>query len=140
MSLRILILTLAAVVALPACSFDQILGKGESTPAAAAPSTAPGAKADAGSAATRGRAAGAATEAMGAEVVAKSGQYLLCRLTDEYKGRITHYYSCNVGRCYGEQKPATDIKAAKSKAGCLNTCRSLERQQKPGSPKAYCAS
>lgn len=138
MSFRILIAALGVAVTLSACSFDQVLGKKDSE---AAPSAASGASpAPASSSVSREKAVGAASKAMGADIVAKSGQYLLCRLTDQYKERTTYYYTCRDSRCVGQERAATDIKAPKTKAGCMSTCRSLERQRKAGAPKAYCAS
>jgi hypothetical protein len=138
LSLRILLAALGVAVGLSACAFDQILGRGGSEAAPSAASATSGAQASgaaAGSSVSREKAVGAAAKAVGAEVVAKSGQYLLCRTTDEYKGRTTYYYTCRDRRCVGPEKAATDIKAPKTKAGCMSTCRSLEKKG-----KAYCAS
>jgi hypothetical protein len=138
-SLRTLFVAASVALALSACSFDQILGKGGAAPApAAASGTSATVAPVAGSAATRNRAVSAAASAMGAQVVAKPGEYLLCRTVDEYKGLTTSYYTCREDRCIGEEQPATDAKAPKTKSGCLNTCRKLET--KGATVRAYCAS
>lgn len=139
MSVRILLVAAGAAVMLSACSFDQILGKGGSE---TAPSTGSEASttAPAGSSVSREKAVKAATKAMGAEVVVKPGEYLLCRTTDEYKGRTTSYYTCRERRCVGQETPALDVKAPKSKTGCLSTCRSQEKKGKSGAARSYCAS
>lgn len=143
MSLRTLLVAAGAALVLSACSFDQILGKGGSEPSPSAASGTSGAGvsgAATASSVSREKAVGAATKAVGAEVVAKSGQYLLCRTTDQYKERTTYYYTCRERRCVGQETAAKDIKAPKTKAGCLSTCRSLEKKGKSGAPRAYCAS
>ncbi len=143
LSVRTLLVAAGVTLVLSACSFDQILGKGgtEPPPSAASGTSGTGASgAAAGSSISREKALGAATKATGAKVVAKSGQYLLCRTTDEYKGRTTYYYTCREQRCVGQETAAKDIKAPKTKAGCLSTCRSLEKKGKGGAPGAYCAS
>lgn len=143
LSLRTLLVATGVTLVLSGCVFDQILGKGGSEATQSAASGTSGTEASgaaAGSSVSREKAVGAATKAVGAEVVAKSGQYLLCRTTDEYKGRTTYYYTCRERRCVGQETAAKDIKAPKTKAGCLSTCRSQERKGKSGAPKAYCAS
>lgn len=138
LSLRILLLAVGVTVGLSACSFDQILGKGGSE---ASPSAESGASAaPAGSSVSREKAVKAATKALGAEVVVKPGEYLLCRTTDEYKGRTTSYYTCRERRCVGQETPALDVKAPKSKTGCLSTCRSQEKKGKSDAARSYCAS
>ncbi|MGE5152974.1 MAG: hypothetical protein ACM3ST_03060 [Bdellovibrio bacteriovorus] len=145
MYLRILLVALGVTVALSACSLDQVLRKDatESAPSAAAGGSATRTSATgaaAGSPVPREKAVEAATKALGAEVVVKPGQYLLCRTTDEYKGRTTHYYTCRERRCVGQESAATDIKAPKTKSGCLSTCRGLEKKGKGGALRSYCAS
>jgi hypothetical protein len=146
LSLRILLVAAGITLALSACSFDQILGKGgsEAAPSAASGTDGTGASGTAAaSSVSRERAGKAATKALGAQVVAKSGQYLLCRLTDEYKGRTTYYYTCRERQCVGQESAATDVKTPKTKAGCMSTCRSLEAKAKgarSASNKSYCAS
>lgn len=144
LSLRTLLLAASVTLALSACSFDQLLGKGGSE---AAPSAASGTSgtvasgAAAHTAVTRKRAVSAAASALGAAVVAKPGEYLLCRTTDEYKGRTTSYYTCRERRCIGPETPATDAKAPKTKSGCLNTCRKLETKgARDATAPSYCAS
>ena len=140
MSLRILIMALGVTVTLSACSFDRMLGKDASAATASTASGTAGSGATASPSVSRDKALGAAAKAVGAEVVVKPGQYLLCRSTDAYKDRTTYYYTCREHRCVGQESAATDIKAPTTKSGCLSTCRSLEKQRKSGAPKAYCAS
>ena len=138
--LRTLLIAAGLTLALSACSFDQLLGKGES---AAAPAAAGGTSATvaAGATATRKRTVNAAAAALGAKVVATPGAYLLCRTTDEYKGRTTSYYTCRETRCIGQETPATEAKAPKTKSGCLNACRKLETKgARNATVRSYCAS
>lgn len=135
--LRILLVAVGATVVLSACSLDQVLVRGggetsspvESGAAAAAP----------GSAASRDRAVKATTEAMGAQIVVKPGQYLLCSTTDAYKGRTTTYYVCRERRCVGPESPATGVGTLKNKASCLSACRKSETKKgRDASQRAYC--
>ena len=144
LSLRTLLVAAGVTFALSACSFDQLLGKGGSE---AVPSAASGTAgtvtsgAAAGTTATRKKAGNAAVSAVGAEVVANRGEYLLCRTTDEYKGRTTSYYTCRERRCIGQEKPATDAKAPKTKSGCLSACRKVETKgARDDAARSYCAS
>lgn len=144
LSLRTLLVAASVTLALSACSFDRLLGKGGSEAAPSAPST-PSGTATSGTAASRAathkRAVGAAASALGAEVVVGPGQYLLCRTTDEYMGRTTSYYTCRERRCVGQETPATDAKAPKTKSGCLNACRKLETKgTRSANVRSYCAS
>jgi len=144
LSLRTLLVAASVTLSLSACSFDQILGKGgsEAVPSAASGTSgtrASGVAADTG--ATRKRTVSAAAAALGATVVANPGEYLLCRTTDEYKGRTTSYYTCRERRCIGQETPATDAKAPKTKSGCLNACRKLETKgARDATVRSYCAS
>ncbi len=144
MSLRTLLVAASVTLALSACSFDRLLGKGGSEAAPAAASGTAGTVASgaaAGSAATRKKAGSAAVAALGAEVVAKPGEYLLCRTTDTYKGRTTNYYTCRERRCIGQETPATDAKAPKTKSGCLSACRKVETKgARDATVRSYCAS
>lgn len=136
---RTLLIAAGLTLALSACSFDQLLGKGESAadPAAASGTSAP----VAAGAATRKRTVNAAASALGAKVVATPGAYLLCRTTDEYKGRTTSYYTCRETRCIGQETPATEAKAPKTKSGCLSACRKLETKgARNATVRSYCAS
>jgi hypothetical protein len=139
-----LLVAAGVTLALSACSFDQLLGKGGSKAVPAAPSGTAGTVASgaaAGPAATRKKAVSAAASAVGAEVVAKPGEYRLCRTTDEYKGRTTSYYTCRERRCVGQETPATDANAPKTKSGCLSACRKLETKgARDATVRSYCAS
>ena len=144
LSLRTLLVATSVTLALSACSFDQLLGKGGSE---AAPSAASGtsgtvaSEAAPGTAAPRKRAVSAAASTLGAVVVANPGEYLLCHTTDEYQGRTTSYYTCRERRCVGPETPATDAKAPKTKSGCLNACRKLETKgARDATVRSYCAS
>ncbi len=144
LSLRTLFVAVGAALALSACSFDRILGKGGSEAAPSAASGTSGTVASvpaAGMSVSRKRAASAAASALGAEVVVKPGEYLLCRTTDVYKGRTTSYYTCRERRCVGQETLATDVKAPKIKSGCLSTCRKLETKgRRDANVRSYCAS
>lgn len=144
LSFRTLLIAASVTLVLSACSFDQLLGKGGS---AAAPSAASGTSgtvasgAAAGTAATRKRTVSVAASALGAKVVANPGEYLLCHTSDEYKGLTTSYYTCRERRCIGQETPATDAKAPKTKSGCLNACRKLETKgARDANVRSYCAS
>jgi hypothetical protein len=135
--LRILLVALGVTVALSGCSFDQVLGKGGGETSSPVESGASAAAT--GSAASRDRAVKAATEAMGAQIVVKPGQYLLCSTTDEYKGRSTTYYVCRERRCVGQESPATGVGTLKNKASCLSACRKSETKKgRDASHRAYC--
>lgn len=126
-------------MAVSGCGFDRILGRDGSE--AAPPPSATSSKAPASTSVSRGKAVNAATSALGAEVVVKHGEYLLCRTRDEYKGRVTNYYTCRERRCVGPEKPALDVKAAKSKSGCMSACRAVETKGKrDATNRSYCAS
>jgi hypothetical protein len=144
LSLRTMLVAASVTLALSACSFDQILGKGGSEAAPPAATSASGtlaAGAAAGTTANRKKAMSAATSALGATVVASPGEYLLCRTIDEYKGRTTSYYTCRERRCIGQETPATDTKAPKTKSGCMNVCRKLETKgTRDATVRSYCAS
>lgn len=135
--LRILLVALGVTVAMSGCSFDQLLvrGGGEaSSPVEPAASAVP-----TGSAVSRDRAVKATTEAMGAQIVVKPGQYLLCSTTDAYKGRTTTYYVCRERRCVGPESPATGVGTLKNKASCLSACRKSETKKgRDASQRAYC--
>jgi hypothetical protein len=137
LSLNTLLLAAGAIVVLSACSFDQVLvrGGGEtSSPVESGASAAPP-----GSAASRDRAVKATTEAMGAQIVVKPGQYLLCSTTDAYKGRTTTYYVCRERRCAGQESPATGVGTLKNKSSCLSACRKSETKKGgDASHRAYC--
>jgi hypothetical protein len=143
LSLRTLIVATGVTLTLSACSFDQLLGKGgsETAPSAASGPSKTVASGAARTKATHKRAVSAAASALGAQVVASPGQYLLCHTTDEYKGRTTSYYTCRERRCVGQETPATDAKAPKTKSGCLNACRKLETKgARDATVRSYCAS
>lgn len=138
--LRNLLVAVGVTVALSGCSFDQILGRGGSEATPAAGSAVSGtASAGADASVPRERALKAASEAVGAEVVVKPGQYLLCRTTDEYKGRTTAYYVCRERRCFGQESPATGVGTLKNKSSCLSACRKSETKKgRDASQRAYC--
>lgn len=144
LSLRTLLVAASVTLVLSACSFDQLLGKGGSKTVPSATSGTAGtvaAGAAAGPTDTRKKAVKAAAAAMGAEVIVKPGEYMLCRTVDEYKGRTTSYYTCRERRCIGQETPATDVKAPKTKSGCLNACRGTETKgARDANVKSYCAS
>lgn len=134
-----LVLALGVSVALSGCGFDRLLGIGGSE--VVPPATTTATKAPAAKPVSRDKAVTAATSALGAEVVVRPGEYLLCRTTDSYRERVTHYYTCRERRCVGPEKPALDVKTAKTKSGCLSACRSLETKgKKDAAVRSYCAS
>ena len=141
MPLRTLLVAVAVTVTLSACSLDRVIGRGESDATPATGSAGTGAPTTrAGSSVSPDRVVKAASEAVGAQVVVKPGQYLLCNTIDRYKGRVTTYYTCRERRCVGQETPATDVAAPKTKAGCLNTCRKLETTgTRDASVRSYCA-
>lgn len=137
MYIRILLVALGVTVALSACSLDQLVKKdgAEANPFAGSGASA----APAASSASRDRAVKATTEAVGAQIVVKPGQYLLCSTTDDYKGRTTTYYVCRERRCVGQESPATGVGTLKNKASCLSACRKSETKKgRDASHRAYC--
>lgn len=80
-----------------------------------------------------------AAGAMGAKVVGRRGEYLLCSTVDEYRGRSTTYYLCRERACVGQESPALGIKAPKTKSGCLSVCRKQEAASRGKTlSKSYC--
>ena len=142
LSLRILLVALGVSVTLSACSLDQILVRGGSEPTPSAGSAGSGTStAGAGSSVSSEKVVKVASAAVGAEVVVKPGQYLLCSTTDRYKERTTSYYICRERRCVGQETLAKDAAAPKSKTDCMNTCRKLETKKGgEASVRAYCVS
>lgn len=145
LSLRILLVALGVSVTLSACSLDQVLVRGgsEATPSAgSAGSGGSGTStAGAGSSVSSRKVVKAASAAVGAQVVVKPGQYLLCKTTDQYKERTTSYYICRERRCVGQETLAKDAAAPKSKTDCMNACRKLETKKGgEASVRAYCVS
>jgi hypothetical protein len=135
--LRILLVAVGATVILSACSLDQVLviGGGETS----SPVESGAAAAAPGSTASRDRAVKATTEAVGAQIVVKPGQYLLCSTTDTYKGRTTTYYVCRERRCVGQESPATGVGTLKNKSSCLSACRKSETKKgRDASHRTYC--
>jgi len=139
---RILFVALAVTVALSACSLDKVFGRGDSEAAPSAGSVGSGTStARAGTSVTPEKVVKAAKAAVESEVVVKPGQYLLCSITDKYKERTTSYFTCRERRCAGPENPAADVKPFKSRTGCMNACRKVEKKNLPDAKvRAYCAS
>ncbi|MFZ0791008.1 MAG: hypothetical protein WAM94_15460 [Chromatiaceae bacterium] len=139
---RSLFVALAVTVALSACSFDRVFGRGdpEATPTAGSAGSGTS-TARAGTSVSPEKAMKAAKAAVASEVVVKPGQYLLCSITDKYKERTTSYFTCRERRCAGPETPAADVKPFKSRTGCMNACRKVEKKNLPDAKvRAYCAS
>jgi hypothetical protein len=123
--------TIAAV--LSGCSLNDVLkpNQSESTPVASRPA--------ASTSVSREDVADKAAGAMGAKVVARKGEYLLCNLIDVYKQTTTNYYVCREQKCAGKEVLAQDASVRMTKSACLTTCRKREREQ-TGDPntKSYC--
>lgn len=129
----------AAVIALTlsGCVLDDLTKSGGSEPAPSAGSQA--SKSEVGSSISREKVTDKAAAAMGAKVVGRKGEYLMCSLVDQYKQSTTTYYLCRERSCAGPEQPVTNVKAPKTRSGCIEVCRKLERQSRKGaSPKIYC--
>ena len=128
------LLGVAAIAAvLSGCSLNDVLkpNRAESTSVASRPA--------ASTSVSREDVADKAASAMGAKVVARKGEYLLCNLIDVYKQTTTNYYVCREQKCAGKEVLAQDASVRMTKSGCLTMCRKREREQ-TGDPntKSYC--
>jgi hypothetical protein len=128
-----------AVIALTlsGCLLDDLTKSGGSEPAPSAGSQA--SKSEVGSPISREKVTEKAAAAMGAKVVGRKGEYLLCNIVDHYKQSTTTYNLCRERSCVGQEQPVENVKAPKTKSGCIEVCRKLERQSRKGSAaKSYC--
>jgi hypothetical protein len=123
----------AIAAALSGCSLNDVLkpSQAQPTPAASRPA--------ASTSVSRDDVADKAAGAMGAKVVARKGEYLLCNLIDVYKQTTTNYYVCREQKCAGKEVLAQDASVRMTKSACLSTCRKRERES-TGDPntKSYC--
>jgi hypothetical protein len=140
MSFRHLIGVGLVAVALSGCALSDLTKSSQAagTQAAAPAATQPAAAATGRPASTK-KAANKAISAMGAEVVGHKGEYLLCSSADTYRDLTTTYYVCRERGCVGSESLAKAVTVPKTKTGCLDVCRKLERDTRSlTSGKSYC--
>ncbi len=124
-------------IALSGCSLNDLI---KPNPVETAPAAGQAGKGATGSSVSKEKVTRKAAAAVGADVVASKGQYLLCNLVDRYKERTTTYYLCREKACAGEESP---VKGAgpKTKSQCLSACRKLEKTSGgKDANKSYCVS